>query len=234
MPLDLCTTNGANSLIQLTVVGDTPGSAHRAALPGSQPHTGGRPKPPIRGALAGLAAATPRRRTHMGTGMGALRDDGARRSLPPGTTIRVPPRDAACAGNPGEHQHRGFSSAGPWPPLEGGLYPPLSDSRRCQDLERNLKDAQATCHTLLSEQDRRLQELQRVQADLHRYEGDLSSMRRDHARVSGELLPQRASRRSLEDGRRLYSPCCRGRTTAGLGCPTPPSGCRAPAAPPWP
>ena len=77
----------------------------------------------------------------MGTGMGALRDDGARRSLPPGTTTGVPPRDATYAGNPGEHQHPGVSGAGARPPLDGGPYPPLWDSRRCQDLERDLEDA---------------------------------------------------------------------------------------------
>ena len=83
--------------------------------------------------------------------------------------------------------------------MDVGCYPPLWESRRLQDLERGLEDAKATCQALSSVQDRRLQELQRVRADLHRSEGDLASIRRDHATVSGELVRQRARTRSLEE-----------------------------------
>ena len=132
--------------------------------------------------------------------MGISRGDGAGLPFPPSTTAGVPHRDATYAGNPGERGHPGLAGAGGRPPLDGGhYYPPLWESRRLQDLERDLEDAQATCQALSSEQDRRLQELQRVRADLHRSQGDLSSIRRDHATVSGELVRQRARTRSLEE-----------------------------------
>ena len=129
---------------------------------------------------------------------------GAGPLCPPGTAAGVPHRDASPVRSPGESWHPGPARARGRPPLDVGCYPPLWESRRLQDLERDLEDAQATCQALSSEQDRRLQELQRVRADLHRSEGDLASIRRDHATVSGELARQRARNRSLEEeGSRL-------------------------------
>ena len=134
-----------------------------------------------------------------GAGVGVSLGDGAGLLGPPGTAAGVPHRDVAPVRSPGERWHPEFMGAGGHPPLDAGRHPPLWESRRLQDLERDLEDAQATCQALSSEQDRRLQELQRVRADLHRSEGDLASIRRDHATVSGELVRQRARTRSLEE-----------------------------------
>ena len=118
---------------------------------------------------------------------------------PPGTAAGVPHRDVAPVRSPGERWRPELTGAGVRPPSDARCYPPLWESRRLRDLERDLEDAQATCQALSSEQNHRLQELQRVRADLHRSEGDLASIRRDHATVSGELVRQRARTRALEE-----------------------------------
>ena len=198
-PADRHTTSRVEGLSTPAAKGYAPGSAHHAALPGLPPHATGTPQLPARGSRAGPTTATRQRPVPEGAGVGISRGDGAGLPFPPSTTAGVPHRDATYAGNPGERWHPGLAGAGGRPPLDGGHYPPLWESRRLQDPERDLEDAQATCQALSSEQDRRLQELQRVRADLHRSKGDLSSIRRDHATVSGELVRQRARTRSLEE-----------------------------------
>ena len=73
------------------------------------------------------------------------------------------------------------------------------DSRRIQDFERDVEDAQATCQALSSEQERRMQEVVWARTDLRRAGEDLSGMRRDHAIVSGEVVRHRSRTRTLEE-----------------------------------
>ena len=125
--------------------------------------------------------------------------DGAGFLCPPCGATGVVHRDVNPVRGQDQRWHPGLKAAGGRPPLDTGCYPPLWESRRLRDLERDLEDAQATCQALSSEQDCGLQELQRVRADLHRSEGDLASIQCDHATVSGELVRQRARTRSLEE-----------------------------------
>ena len=71
--------------------------------------------------------------------------DGAGLLCPPGTAAGVPHRDVAPVSSPGERWHPELTGAGGCPPLDAGCYPPLWESRRLQDLQRDPEDAQATC-----------------------------------------------------------------------------------------
>ena len=208
VPADRHTTHSADSRRAPSDGGYALVAAHRAAQSGFPPPISDTPKPPTGGCAGGSYAspvsATPQKPAPEGAGAHVSLGDGASLLCPSGTAAGVPHRDVSPARSPGERWHPEFTGAGGRPPLDTGRHPPLWESRRLQDLERDLEDAQATCQALSSEQDCRLQELQRVRADLHRSEGELASIRRDHATVSGELVRQRSHTRSLEEeGSRL-------------------------------
>ena len=177
-------------------------AAHRAAQLGFPPPISNTP-----GVLAGGSAgdsharpspAAPQAPAPVRAGVHVSLGDRTGLLCPPGTTAGVPHRDGVPGRSPGEHRCPESAGAGGRSPMDAGRLPPLWESR-LQDLERDLGHAQATCQALSSEQDRRLQELQRVRADLHRSAGELASMRRDHSTVSGELVRQRSCTRSLEE-----------------------------------
>ena len=177
-------------------------AAHRAAQSGFPPPISNAPGVLAGGfaggSHAGPALATPQPPAPVRGGVHVSLGDGTGLLYPPGTTAGEPRRGGVPDVSPGERWCPESLGAGSRPPMDAGRRPPQWESR-LQDLERDLEDAQATCQALSSEQDRRLQELQRVRADLHRSEGELASMRRDHATVSGELVRQRSRTRSLEE-----------------------------------
>ena len=193
------TTSRAEGPSTPSARGYASGSAHPAALPGLPLHATGTRQLPAGCSSAGPTNASPLILVPEGAGVGVSRDDRAGLLFPPVITVGVPHRNATHARSLGERWHPGLAGAGGQPSLDRGCYHPPWESCRLQDLERDLEDAQATCQALSSEQDRRLQELQRIRADLHRSEGDLSSIRREHATVSGILVRQRARTRSLEE-----------------------------------
>ena len=202
MPADRRTSHAVDNRLAPSDGGCALVAAHRAAQSGFPP-----PISNTHGVLAGGSAgdsharpvpAAPQAPAPVRAGVHVSLGDGTGLLCPHGTTAGVPHRDGVPGRSPGERWCPESAGAGGRPPMDAGRRPPLWESR-LQDLERDLEDAQATCQALSSEQDCRLQELQRVGADLHRSEGELASMRRDHATVSGELVRQRSHTRSLEE-----------------------------------
>ena len=119
-----------------------------------------------------------------------------RRRDHPGRAPSLEPRGTITARVPDAGDHL---------PAHEGLGPSRWDSRRVEDLERDLEDAQATCQALSSEQQRRVQEVLRARAYLRRAQTDLSAMRRDHTTLSAEWVRQRSRTTSLEEeGSRLH------------------------------
>ena len=174
VPADRRTTHAADSRRAPSDGGCALVAAHRAAQSGFPPPISDTPKLLTGGSAGGSYAspvsATPQKPAPKGAGVHVSLGDGAGLLCPSGTAAGVPHRDVAPARSPGERRHPEFTGAAGRPPLDAGRHPPLWESRRLQDLERDLEDAQATCQALSSEHDRRLQELQRVRADLHRSE----------------------------------------------------------------
>ena len=202
MPADRHTTHAVDSRRAPSDGGCALVAAHRAAQSGFPPPISNTLEILSGGSAGGSHAspvpATPQAPAPGRAGVHVSLGDGTGLLCPPVTAAGVPHRDGVPDRSPGERWYPESTGAGGRPPMDAGRRPPLWESR-LQDLERDLEDAQATCQALSSEQDRRLQELQRVRADLHRSEGELASMRRDHATVSGELVRQRSRTRSLEE-----------------------------------
>ena len=88
--------------------------------------------------------------------VGLAQVDGGGRCPLPNVSPGGPPWGGPLAGTPGDYHRPGGTDTRDQIPVDEGLVPSRRDSRRIEDLEPDMEDAEATCQALSSEQELRM------------------------------------------------------------------------------